>query len=128
MIKKLFILTFILNIFSIHVFCQDFLDIEKNKDAELFIIKKGYDVQERLKEIEQIVGKQVTVYLVTGKDNKIKQTYTGIAEMADYPKITDKSKATLITVRVKGENGTMGAYFPLTNDKKYRIYLTEKMK
>lgn len=104
------------------------LDIEKNKEAELFVVKKGYDVQERLKEISEIAGKEVTVYEVSGKKNTIRKTYTGIAEMANYPNITDKSKATLLTVRVKGENGTMHAYFPLTNDSGYRIYLTEKMK
>ena len=47
--------------------------------------------------------------------------------MSDHPKFSDKDRASLIIVRIK-ENGTMRAYFPLTNDSKYRIYLTEKMK
>ena len=109
------------------VFCQELLDTESYKDAELFVVKKGYEIQERLKEIESIVGKEVTVYQVSGKQNKIKLKYTGIAEMSDHPKFSDKDKATLITVKFK-ENGTVRAYFPLTNDSRYRIYLTEKMK
>jgi len=108
-------------------YCQELLDIEKHKEAELFVIKKGYDVQQRLREIKSIEGKEVTVYHVSGKQNKIKLTYTGTAEIADHPKFSDKDKATLITVRVK-ERGAMRAYFPLTNDNRYRIYLTEKMK
>lgn len=54
-------------------------------------------------------------------------TYTGTAEMSDHPKFSDKDRASLLIVRTK-ENGTMRAYFPLTNNNKYRIYLTEKMK
>ncbi len=108
-------------------FCQNLLDTEKYKDAELFVVKKGYDVQQRLEEIKSIVGKEVTVFEVTGKLNKIKLTYTGKAEMSDHPDFSDKQRASLIIVRIK-ENSTMRAYFPLTNNKKYRIYLTEKMK
>ena len=108
--------------------CQTTLDTEKYKDAELFTVKKGYDVQQRLQEIESIVGKEVTIYEVSGKQNKIKLTYTGIAEAANYPNISNKAKATLITVKTKDENGRTGAYFPLTNRSDYRIYLTSKMK
>jgi hypothetical protein len=108
------------------IFGQELLDTEKHKDAEVFVMKKGYDVQQRLQEIKSIEGKKVTVYNVSGKQNKIKLTYTGTVEMADHPKFSDKDKASLITVRIK-ENGTMRAYFPMTNDSRYRIYLTEKM-
>lgn len=108
--------------------CQATLDTEKYKEAELFTVKKGYNIQQRLQEIEAIVGKEVTVYEVAGKQNKIKLSYTGIAEMANYPNISDKAKATLITVRTGDVNGKVGAYFPLTNRSDYRIYLTAKMK
>lgn len=37
-------------------FCQDLLDTEKYQDAEIFVVKKGYDVQQRLEEIKSIVG------------------------------------------------------------------------
>jgi hypothetical protein len=107
---------------------QDVLDVEKYRDAELFTVKKGYDVSQRLAEIAAVEGKEVTVYHVTGKQNKIKLHYSGIAEMANHPNFSDKSKATLITVRTKDENGMGRAYFPLTNDSRFRIYLTEKMK
>ncbi len=125
--KNILILTLTIFISCLQSSAQELLDTEKYKAAELFVVKKGYDIQERLKEIESIVGKEVTVFMVSGKSNKIKQTYTGIAEMANYDKITDKSKASLIAVKVSN-NGMMNAYFPLTNDSGYRIYLTEKMK
>lgn len=108
-------------------FSQELLDIEKYRDAELFVVKRGYDVQQRLQEIKSIEGKEVTVYHVTGKQNKIKLFYTGIAEMAKSPKLSDKDIATLIIVRIN-ENGKIGGYFPLTNSNRFRIYLTEKMK
>lgn len=128
--KFLFSITIILfTIFiSQNCYSQNNLDIEKFKDAELFTEKKDYDVENRITEIEAIVGKQVTIFIVSGKENKIKKTYAGIAEMADYPKITNKGKASLITVKVKDENGQINVFFPLTNDKKTRIYSTEKMK
>lgn len=125
---KLIILTFMCNMIVVNLFAQEFLDIEKNKEAELFVQKKDYDIQKRLEEIKNIVGKQVTVYYVTGKDNKIKSTYTGIAEMSNNTKFDDKSKASLIIVKGKDANGAMRVYFPLTNNKKYRIYLNELMK
>jgi hypothetical protein len=109
-------------------YCQETLDAEKYKEAELFAIKKGYDVPERLQEIEILAGKEVTVYEVSGKQNKIKLTYTGVAEITRVPKLSDKDKATLITVRASDANGRISGYFPLTNSDKYRIYLTEKMK
>lgn len=124
--KGLLLTTFVLLMTGV-AFCQDLLDTDKYQDAEIFVVKKGYDVQQRPEEIKSIVGKEVTVYQVSGKHNKIKLTYTGTAEMSDHPHFSDKDRASLIIVRIKA-NGTMRAYFPLTNDSKYRIYLTEKMK
>ncbi len=126
MSKKL-VLTTIVMLMTGVVFCQDLLDTDKYRDAEIFVVKKGYDVQQRLEEIKAVVGKEVTVYHVSGKQNKIKLTYTGTAEMSDLPKFSDKERASLIIVRIK-ESGTMRAYFPSTNDSKFRIYLTERMK
>ena len=124
--KKLTLTTIVLLMASL-AFSQNLLDTDKYADAELFVVKKGYDVQQRLEEIKSIVGKEVTVYQVSGKQNKIKLTYTGTVEMSSAPKFTDKDRASLIVVMIK-ENGTTRAYFPLTNDSRYRIYLTEKMK
>lgn len=107
---------------------QDVLDVEKYRDAELFAVKKGYDVNQRLAEIASVEGKEVTVYHVTGKQNKIKMCYSGIAEIVNHPNFSDKNKATLIAVRKKNTGGMDGIYFPLTNDSRYRIYLTEKMR
>src|SRR6187455_904835 len=101
--KKLALTTIAL-LLTTAAFCQELLDTDKYKDAEIFVVKKGYDVQQRLDEIESIVGKEVTVYQVSGKQNKIKLTYTGTAEMSDHPKFSDKDRASLIIVRIK-ENG-----------------------
>ena len=123
------IVTALMIFFASHAaYCQEVLDVEKQKDAEIFVAKKGYDVGQRLQEIDAIAGKKVTVYELSGKQNKIKLTYTGVAEAARVPKFSDKQKASLITVRTKSEGGVMRAYYPLTNDSRYRIYLTEKMK
>lgn len=124
--KRLALTTIVLLMTGV-AFCQDLLDTDKYKDAEIFVVKKDYDVQQRLEDMRSIVGKEVTVYQVSGKKNKIKLTYTGVAEMSNHPKFSDKDRASLLIVRIK-ENGTMRVYFPLTNDSKYRIYLTEKMK
>ncbi len=124
--KRVALMAILIGISGI-VFGQELLNTDKYKDAELFVAKKDYDVQQRLEEIKSIVGKEVTVYHVSGKQNKIKLTYTGIAEMSSHPKFTDKAKASLIVVKVN-ENGRSSFYFPLTNDKRFRIYLTEKMK
>ena len=109
-------------------YCQNMLDAEKYKDSELFVVKKDYDISQRLQEINSVVGKEVTVYQVSGKQNNIKIFYTGTAEISKVPNFSDKQRASLVVVRTKGENGGMHAYFPLVNDKRYRIYLTEKMK
>ena len=123
------IITLLVALSSANVaYCQDVLDAEKYKDAELFVLKKNYDIGQRLQEINSIVGKTVTVYQVSGKQNKINLSYTGTAETSQVAKFSDKQKASLIVVRTKGDDGKMSAYFPLTNDKRYRIYLTEKMK
>ena len=108
--------------------CQNVLDTAKYKDAELFVQKKGYNVQQRLQEIKAIEGKEVTVYEVSGKENNIKATHTGIAEMESSPKFSDEQNSTQILVRTTDADGIKWAYFPLTNDHRYRIYLTEKMK
>ena len=123
------VISFILILLSTSLpFGQDVLDTSKYKDAELFVIKKGYDVQQRLQEIRSIEGKEVTVFEVSGKQNKIKRTYTGIAEMSNVQNFSDKQKATLITVKIMENGKPKAAYFPLTNSSNYRIYLTEKMK
>lgn len=127
MIKPIGLLIFIFSLITFVSSGQEFLDIEKYRDCELFSEKKDYDVQKRIDEIKELEGKLVTVYQVSGKRNKIKLTYTGIVKIVDYPNETDESRAKVITVLVNGKNGNGQAYFPLTYDKKYRIYLTDKL-
>ncbi|WP_092100561.1 hypothetical protein [Pontibacter chinhatensis] len=128
MIRSLLLIAFLVVLVANNTYCQGVLDTEKYKDAELFAVKKGYDVAQRLEEIKAVEGQEITVFHVSGKQNKIKLSYTGVAEMSNNPNFSDKSKATLITVRTKDESGMVRVYFPLTNDSRYRIYLTEKMK
>ena len=73
--NKRLVLTTIVLLMTGVAFCQDLLDTDKYRYAELFVVKKGYDVQQRLEEIKSIVGKEVTVYHVSGKQNKIKLSY-----------------------------------------------------
>lgn len=127
--KKEFILTLILLFSSFYIsFSEDLLDTAKYSGAELFVVKKGFDIQQRLQEIQTNEGKEVTVFEVSGKKNKIKTTYTGICEMSKVEGFSDKQKASLIVVRVYENGALKSAYFPLTNSTNYRIYLTEKMK
>ena len=127
--NKKIILSLIIILSSIcATFGQDFLDTVKYKDAELFVVKKDYDIQQRLHEIRANEGKEVTVFEVAGKKNKIKATYTGICESSTVADFSDKQKASLIVVRVYEKGALKTAYFPLTNSNNYRIYLTEKMK
>jgi len=124
---KILTLILLMCLVSGAAFCQGILDTERNKSAELFVAKQGYDVPQRIQEIKLLQGQQVTVYQVSGKENKIKVVYTGVVEVLPNSKLSDKNQAAVLTVVVKNENKITGAYFPLTNNKRYRIYLTAKM-
>lgn len=67
MIRKLIAVAFTVFATSSAVRAQEMLNTEKYRDAEVFVLKKGYDVSQRLQEIESIAGKNVTVYKVSGK-------------------------------------------------------------
>lgn len=113
---------------------KKFLEIEKYASCEVFAQKSDYDWQHRLTQIDSLHGQEITVFEVKGKDNQIKRSYTGILQnpWKKSNKPPSKGQATVITI-VVDENGQKNAYFPLTNDKNYRIYLkgclinTEKM-
>ena len=106
---------------------QETLNLEANSECELFSEKKEFDRNERLQEIKDLGGQFVTVYLVKGKSNKIKSTYTGkvdliLIERGESP--LKNMTSVLIVTEDKG-NGQMLSHLPLTDDKAYRIYLTE---
>ena len=124
-----YLLTLIISVCSIcNSFGQYTLDTAKFGGAELFVAKKDYDILQRLQEIKATEGKEVTVFEITGKQLRIKTSYTGICEMATVEGFSDKQKASLIVVKVYENGALRSAYFPLTNSNSYRIYLTEKMR
>lgn len=105
---------------------QNTLKTESLIDCELFDEKKGFDLNERLQQIKDLDGKSVTVYLVRGKDNKIKNSYAGKVDntLLDEKTMSLKEMTSVVVVTRVLENGQRVSYFPLTDSKSYRIYLT----
>lgn len=106
---------------------QEKLDLNAYSDCELFPEKDSFDQQERFEEIKKLGGKSVTVYFVKGKSNKIKKKYTGnidlsLIEKSDLPM---SNHVSVLTVIEDLGDGQRRANFPLTDDKNFRIYLTE---
>lgn len=108
---------------------ESFLDVKKYAPCELFAQKSGYDWQQRLSQIDSLENKEVIVYEIRTKDNKIKKSYSGKLENPgkNNGKPRTKGSSTVITVVVR-DNHQINAYFPLTNNKHYRIYLKDCMK
>jgi len=106
---------------------QQTLYITKNMDCEVFPEKGKFNGEERLKKIKEIGGKLVTVYLVKGKDNKIKTKYTGRVDLRsiDDNKLSLDTRTKVLVVAVDQGSGKMMWFFPLTDDKNYRIYLAD---
>lgn len=106
---------------------QETLDLAKNSGCEIFPEKGKFNAEERLKKIKEIGGQLVTVYLVKGKDNKIKTKYTGKIDLRliDDGKLSLDTRTKVMMVTVDQGNGRMISYFPLTYDKNYRVYLTD---
>lgn len=106
---------------------QPTLDVFKNLDCEVFPEKGKFNGEERLKKIKEIGGQLVTVYHVKGKDNKIKTKYTGRVDLRsiDDDKLPLDTRTKVLVVAVDQENGKMVWFFPLTDDKSYRIYLVD---
>ena len=106
---------------------QEILDVTKNVDCEVFPEKGKFNGEDRLKKIKEIGGQLVTVYLVKGKDNKIKTKYTGKVDLRsiDDSKLSLDTRTKVMVVTVDQGNGKMISYFPLTYDKNYWIYLTD---
>ena len=124
--RLLIILLFIM-ISTSALYAQETLDLIKNGNCEIFPEKGKFNAEERLKKIKEIGGQVVTVYLVKGKDNKIKSKYTGRIDLRliDDPKLSLDTRTKVLVVTVDQGNGKMVSYFPLTDDKNYRIYLTD---
>lgn len=123
--KQLLAITF-LTLSGHCTYCQEYLDVSKFQNCELFVEKKGYDRNERLKKIEELEGQLVTVYFVKGKNLQIKSKYTGsvLINWRDKNDISLKNKVDVLTVEYL-EDGGRRASFPMTNDKSFRIYLTK---
>lgn len=122
--KKLFLMSIITTAGGASYGQKTILDIEKHASCEVFAQKSDYDWQQRLAQIDSLQGQEITVFEVKGKDNQIKRSYTGKLEnpWKKSNKPPTKGQATVITI-VVDQNGQKNAYFPLTNDKNYRIYL-----
>jgi endo-alpha-1,4-polygalactosaminidase (GH114 family) len=123
--RLLCILLLIINLTST-LYAQETLDVTKNRDCELFPEKGKFNAEERLKEIKEIGGRLVTVYLVKGKDKKVKSKYSGRVDLRsiDDAKLSLDTRTKVLVVAVD-QGGKMIAYFPLTYDENYRIYLTD---
>jgi len=113
--------------FKSALYAQETLDLSKNKDCELFPEKGKFNAEERLKQIKEIGGQSVTVYLIKGKNNKIKTKYTGRVDLRsiDDAKLSLDTRTKVLVVSTHQGNGKMISYFPLTYDKNYRIYFTD---
>jgi hypothetical protein len=109
------------------VFAQETLDVSKIKDCELFPEKGKFDAEKRLNEIKGFGGSLVTVYLVKGKNNKIKSKYTGRVDLRsiDDSKLSLDTRTKVLVVTTEPKNGEVISYLPLTYDKSFRIYLTD---
>lgn len=126
---KLSILLFIMTLTGT-LYAQEVLDLAKNRDCEVFPVKGKFDAEERLKQIKEIGGQLVTVYLVKGKDNKIKTKYTGRVDLRsiDDSKLSLDTRTKVLVVTVDQTDGRKISYLPLTYDKGFRIYLTSCLK
>lgn len=109
------------------VFGQESLDMAKNASCELFSQKAGYDSQQRIDEIGKHENQRVTVYVVKGKDNKIKSSYTGTLKKLwkDDANLSDKIKSGTIAVETEGSDGKKNTNIPPTDDMAVRIYLAD---
>ena len=58
MIRKLIAVAFTVFATSSAVSAQEMLNTEKYRDAEVFVLKKGYDVSQRLQEYRVNSGKE----------------------------------------------------------------------
>jgi len=105
---------------------QTHLESEKLQPCEIFQKKQQFDRQERLDFIKTNVGKNVTVFIVKRKSNKIKRRYTGKIMAIDNTLPLD-AQVDVLAIQTQ-ENNQTNFQFPLTNHKKYRIYRTECLK
>ena len=122
--------TVIIAILLLIGFCadaQEILDLESNKKCELFSSKDNFNKQDRLEKIKSLGGQSVTVYLIKGKNNKIKSKYTGTIDLVlvNKPNPNIDLVTSVLTITMDNGNGQMMAKFPHTDKKEYRIYLAE---
>ncbi len=109
---------------------QDYLDVDANTDCELFKEKKDFNREERLAKIKELGGTKVTVFVVKGKDNKIKSSYTGLVDLTLIERGESPLKnmtSVLIVTEVDANGRELTSHLPLTDDKAFRIYRTDCM-
>lgn len=109
-------------------FSQDYLNVESNSECELFTEKKDFNREERLAKIKELDGTKVTVFVVKGKDNRIKSSYTGLVDLTLIERGESPLKnmtSVLIVTEVDANGREIRSHLPLTDDKAFRIYRTE---
>lgn len=121
------LLFFLLLISTRAVHAQDTLDITKHLQCEVFPEKGKFNREERLEKIKEIGGQLVTVYVLKGKDNKIKDKYTGKVDLTliDNSKLSLDIRTQVLVVTVDQGNGKMISHLVHTYEKNFRIYLTD---
>lgn len=124
--KKLFYLCLIFTILSTKIFSQKILNTDSLNNCEIFTEKTNFDKKERLKQIKELEGKLITVYIIK-KNNQIKLKYTGTMcnGLKNEGKEPSKIDVSVINIKVNEESGISRVYFPLTNSKEFRIYLND---
>jgi len=120
------ILFWVLFIISSNLGAQTYLENEKFQSCEIFQKKQYFDRQERLDFIKMNLGKKVTVFIIKGKSNKIKRRYTGKIVATDNT-VSSNARTNVLTVETQKKGKTIFR-FPLTNDKKCRIFWTKCLK
>lgn len=112
---------------SLFSYAQEFLNIEENKECEIFPDKGKFNYEERLEEIKNLDGTEVTVFLIKPKSGKIKNKFIGNVynDLIDVSKLSIETETKVMTIKSTDANGNQSFYFPLTYSVKYRIYLTE---
>ncbi|MBL4586098.1 MAG: hypothetical protein JKX84_03445 [Flavobacteriales bacterium] len=124
---KRVIITALLLLASNYLIAQETLDLKLFEQCELFSVKDNFNKQERLEEIKKLGGKLVTVYLIKGKNNKVRSKYTGTVDLTlmAKPNMDTELVTNVLIISIDNGNGQMTAKFPHMDKKEYRIYLTD---
>ena len=125
-----YLLTLVLLYCGTFAIAQETLDLESNIACELFSEKTNFDQNKRLEQIKNLEDQFVTVYMIDVDNNKIMNTYTGKVNLLliKSEKSSLKKMTSVLVVAEEKENGQTLYNLPLTDAKRFRIYLTECLK